>query len=114
MQWESTDNFGNLMVATSEATTPDGLAHDLQLLIDALLDRHEGEVAISVDVPYGEVAGPSGNQVSHIVNCSAFFEAEASQGKTQEQVSEETQALIRGLLSNNPARTVEVQGPWDE
>jgi hypothetical protein len=68
MVWESTDNFGNLMVANSSATTLEALQPDLYSLCSELFARHAGEVKITVDRAFGQIGGPEEFQVSHVLN----------------------------------------------
>jgi hypothetical protein len=67
MQWSSTDQFGNLNVATSEATTMEELRPDLASLIEELQMRAPGSIKITVDIDDTELNGPDPENVSHIL-----------------------------------------------
>jgi hypothetical protein len=112
MQWESTDQFGNLFVGASDATSSEALALDLAMLVQAIFDRHEGEVAFSIDVDYAEVSAPRGDQVSHIVNIP-WLSARKSAGESKAEILESVREVLAGVLAGFPGRTARVQGPWD-
>ncbi len=67
MQWEATDQFGNLYVGESEATTLEQLQPELVSLVDELCARTPGPVRISIDLEYGELNGPNPEQISHVL-----------------------------------------------
>lgn len=67
MEWEATDNFGNLNVAVSEASSLEELRGDLESLVEELHHRHPDGGKISVDFSYGEVNGPDPEEVSYVM-----------------------------------------------
>lgn len=83
MTWEATDQFGNLFVATTDAQSPDGLAPDLDSLIDELTRRTPGPITLTINPAYQEITGPDPEAVSHILqipwldptNCDACAQA---------------------------------------
>lgn len=101
MHWESTDNFGNLSVATSSATSLEDLRADLESMIDVVFSRTPEGVVFSVDKSYQEIAAPSENQVTHVMTVPLL----ASE-------SEETvQSVLREVL-DHMERDAKVQGAW--
>lgn len=70
MQWEATDQFGNLYVMTSTAVSIDELRPQLESLIEQLRFRTGGApFTVTVDTEYGEINGPDPNGVSHVIRC---------------------------------------------
>ena len=67
MEWEATDNFGNLNVGVSEASSLEELRGDLENLVEELHHRHPDGGQITVDFEYGEVNGPNPDEVSHVM-----------------------------------------------
>jgi hypothetical protein len=68
LTWETTDQFGNLVVANSSASCADELRSDVADLVERVFLRHADEaVTFSVDFEYGEISAPRGDQVSHMV-----------------------------------------------
>ena len=112
MQFSATDNFGNLMVAESAARSDADLHADLVTLVEAVLAHHPGPVAFSVDVGYGEIASPSGDQVSHIMSVPWFGEREAA-GESREGVYAAVAGQLGQIAAAHPEREITIQGPWD-
>ena len=70
MQWEGTDQFGNLYVGVSEATSLEEIRPHLASLVEQLkLRAAGGPIRITVDTEYGEINGPDPNGVSHVIRC---------------------------------------------
>jgi hypothetical protein len=67
MQWEATDQFGNLFVATSNSTTPETLQPELESMVEELTQRTSDPIVITVDFDYAEINGPNPEEVSHII-----------------------------------------------
>ena len=67
MQWEATDQFGNLFVAMSEATSLDELKPQLTSLVEELQSRNPSGFQVTFDFGYGEINGPDPDQVSHVI-----------------------------------------------
>lgn len=101
MNWESTDNFGNLSVATSAATSLEELKAELESMIDVVFARTPEGVAFSVDKGYQEIAAPSDQQVTHVLTVPLLASVSA----------EEVQATLREVLAQL-GREATVQGTW--
>lgn len=70
MEWEATDQFGNLWVANSQAASIEDLRPQLDSLVDHLIQRTEGKpIRITIDREYGEINGPDPDGVSHVIRC---------------------------------------------
>lgn len=67
MRWDPTDQFGNLFIGESAATTLDELAPEIMSMISELRSRTDGPITVSVDVEYGDINGPDPDQVSHVL-----------------------------------------------
>ena len=108
LNWENTDQFGNLKVATSSATGLDDVDQDLQDMIRAVFDQHGVGVKFSVDVAYAEISAPRGDQVSHVLNLpfvSGLTGSGMDKGEIQSALSEKLRALV--------GEDAEVVGPWE-
>ncbi len=106
MVWESTDNFGNLMSATSNATTLEDLRVDVKSLLEELFHRQAGKCTISVDVPFSQIAGPDENRVSHVLTVPGL-------SKISDPQPEAVPKMVREVAADLGNNTVEVVGPWD-
>ena len=117
MQWESTDNFGNLSVATSNAQTPESLKEDLQNLVTTLFHRWEStpdlDIKISIDVRSGEICGPDSNQVSHIMEVP-WLSKRVRDGETPDEVYLHIHELTSSCIDESSPRKITVQGPWED
>jgi len=67
MEWQATDQFGNLYIATSDAQSVEELAPYLESLVDELMYRVGTTFGVTVDAPYGEIAGPHPSRVTHML-----------------------------------------------
>lgn len=112
MQFSATDNFGNLMVAESAARSDADFHADLAAMVQAVLAHHAGSVTFSVDVGYGEVAAPSGDQVSHIMSVPWFAEREGA-GESREAIYTVVSRQLGEIAAAHPEREISIQGPWD-
>lgn len=101
MHWESTDNFGNLSIATSSATTLEDLRVELESMIDVVFARTPEGVAFSVDKSYQEIAAPSDQQVTHVLTVPLLGSVS----------TEDVQATLRDVLAQL-GREATVQGTW--
>ncbi len=108
LQWENTDQFGNLKVATSEATTLDNVKPDLEELVRAVFEQHGREVTFSIDVPYSEISAPRGDQVSHVLNLP-FVSVFVAGGMEKAEIQASLAQQLRSLFGD----TTKVIGPWD-
>ncbi|MEI7576461.1 MAG: hypothetical protein WCK51_06175 [Armatimonadota bacterium] len=101
MNWESTDNFGNLSVATSSASSLEELRTELESMIDVVFARTPEGVVFSVDKSYQEIAAPSDQQVTHVLTVPLLATLSA----------EDVQATLREVLAKM-GREAAVQGTW--
>lgn len=67
MEWQATDQFGNLYIGESDAQSFEELRPHLAQLIEELHGRAGDQFRVGVDFDYREVCGPDPQQVSHIV-----------------------------------------------
>lgn len=68
VQWEATDQFGNLYVGMSSATSFAQLSGHVQDLAEKLKERFpDGPIVITIDFEYGEINGPDPEGVSHVL-----------------------------------------------
>lgn len=103
LQWDNTDQFGNLKVAISDASDAETFESHVQDMIARVREQHgDAGLIFSVDTSYKEVAAPRGDQVSHILQCDWLDNPSHS--------SEEIQELIRKNLIGVDAKVI---GPWD-
>lgn len=108
LQWENTDQFGNLKVATSDATGLDDIEPDLRDLARAVFEDHGEEVFFSIDVAYAEVSAPRGDQVSYVLNIPFVTEliaAGVDKSEIQDSLTTQLEAMV--------GETAKVVGPWD-
>lgn len=108
LQWQNTDQFGNLKVAVATGTSLEDIFEDLDGLAEAVFTQHSENVQFSIDVPYGEIAAPSGDQVSHILQIPFLADLVAG-GASESSVY----ASIHADLSRIVGPRAEVRGPWD-
>ncbi len=67
MNWEATDQFGNLYVGVSEAESTDDLRPHLASLIEELCQRTPGPIQVTIDMSYAEINGPDPEQVAYVL-----------------------------------------------
>lgn len=113
IEWEATDNFGNLMVARSEAESLADLREDLASLIEEALHRTPVGARFSVDAVYGEVSAPSGSAVSHLLQIP-WLSSRVQNGEPREDVQKEIIAELSGLLEGRGITSAVAQGPWED
>lgn len=111
--WEATDNFGNLMVARSEAESLADLKPDLASLVEEALHRTPLGARFAVDAAFGEISAPSGNAVSHVLQVS-WLTARVHGGEAKEDVQNEIIAELSTLLKGNGSCEAVAQGPWED
>jgi hypothetical protein len=95
MQWSATDQFGNLYIGESDATTPDQLRPHLASLLEELRERASGPVVVSIDMDYTEISGPTPDHVSHILrapNLSCFHS-----GQSPEEIRSEVEGIVKEI-----------------
>ncbi|MCW5938164.1 MAG: hypothetical protein KF884_08585 [Fimbriimonadaceae bacterium] len=107
--WEATDQFGNLFVGKSDARDVEALRSDLTDLCQAVFERAD-EVIFAIDVPYAEVSGPKGDQVTHVLQVPWFAERRQA-GEASSQIQDEVAACLSDVAA--PFGGATVQGPWD-
>ena len=112
VEWEATDQFGNLYVAASEARSPEELKEDLSSLIGEALLRASGRAEFAVDAAYGEVSAPSGSQVSHVLSVPWLSERMHG-GEDRAAIEAEVQDLLRAAFPADQADRCLARGPWD-
>jgi len=104
MQWEATDQFGNLYVGASQSTDALGLTEELRSMLTEIRERGAESAILTCDFEYCEISGPDPEQVSHILQVPWFAECE----------HDETIALVRhqalALLDEIGLVGVEVDG----
>ena len=108
IQWENTDQFGNLKIATSSATNLTDVELDLRDLAQAVFKEHGEEVTFSVDVAYAEISAPRSDQVSHLLNLpfvTDLIAAGTNKGEIQDALTNQLEAMIGEIAK--------VTGPWD-
>jgi hypothetical protein len=108
LQWENTDQFGNLKVATSSATSLENVKSDLDDMVKAVFEQHGREVAFSIDVPYAEISAPRGDQVSHLLNLP-FVSVFVAGGMDKSEIQKSLTQQLKSLVGD----TTKVVGPWD-
>lgn len=101
MEWQATDQFGNLYIATSDAQNVEELAPHLESLVDELLSRVGTAFAVTVDAPYGEIAGPDPSRVTHMLKVDWL-------GSASDTDLEQIQDLIQNICAD---RGVHVGSP---
>lgn len=112
IEWEATDNFGNLMVAKSEAQSLDELREDLASLIDEALYRTPHGAVFAVDAAYGEITAPSGSAVTHILQ-SPWLSQRVAEGEDKNSIESSIIEELTGLLEGRKASNARAQGPWE-
>lgn len=109
MRWESTDQFGNLFVGSSEATSREELKADLESMAEEVFLRREDGVAFAIDLDYAEIAAPDANQVSHVMQLP-WISHRLESGEDREAVFADIEATLAEALAG---RRAHVQGPWE-
>lgn len=112
LEWEATDNFGNLMVAKSEAETLDDLKEDLRSLVEEALHRTPSGAAFAVDVAYGEIAAPDGNAVTHILQIPLLAKLKA-EGQSAEDLERSLVDQLSQIFAGIAGCDAKAQGPWE-
>jgi hypothetical protein len=89
MNWQATDQFGNLYRGESESSDVESLRDEIADMLHQLRSRTDGAITITVDTEYGELNGPDPNQVSHILGVPWLEGADAAEvvSCTQELVA---------------------------
>lgn len=67
MDWQATDQFGNLNIAQSSAESFESLRPDLTSIINELIERAGQQFQLTIDFDFQEVNGPDPESVSHIL-----------------------------------------------
>lgn len=95
MQWEATDQFGNLYVGASKSEDVGGLEDELRSMLTELRERGAETVTLTCDFEYGEINGPDPDQVSHILQVPWF--SDCAQDETIESIQLEANGLAEEL-----------------
>lgn len=66
MTWESTDQFGNMYVAVSDATNWTQAADHIRALLTELAARQDTFI-VTYDTDFGDLNGPHPDQVTHVL-----------------------------------------------
>lgn len=67
MEWQATDQFGNLYVGESSATSFEELRPQIASLITEVRERAGDTFRVCVDFDYKEILAPDPDQVSHVL-----------------------------------------------
>jgi hypothetical protein len=67
VEWQATDQFGNLYVGESDAQSLEELRPHLAMLIEELHLRAPGPIQITIDLAYAEINGPDPEQVAFVM-----------------------------------------------
>lgn len=113
IEWEATDNFGNLMVARSSAVSLANLKEDLLSLMEEALHRTPEGARFAVDAVYGEVSAPTGSAVTHVLQIP-WLSARVQEGESKEAVQLEIIGELASLLASNGFCSALAQGPWED
>lgn len=65
MQWDATDQFGNLFVAVSDADSLESLEPHVASLMEELRERWGEGFRVTIDCAFAAMSGPDPDQVSH-------------------------------------------------
>ncbi len=85
VNWEATDQFGNLYVGKSNAASLEELRPHVESLLEKLQERCDGPVQVTIDLQYGQINGPHPEQVSHVLNVP-LLENLAASGMGPQQI----------------------------
>jgi hypothetical protein len=75
MQWQATDQFGNLYVGSTDANCVDDILPDIESLIQELKARVGDSFQVTVDSSYGEISGPDPGKVTHMLRSTWISDA---------------------------------------
>lgn len=75
MEWQATDQFGNLYVGESDATSVEALRPALASLVEEVRERAGDGFRVTVDFGYREVCGPDPENVTHVLRVPWLGEA---------------------------------------
>jgi len=67
MEWQATDQFGNLFIGESDAQSFEDLKPHVSMLVDELKERAAGPFRVHFDYAYRELCGPDPERVSHVL-----------------------------------------------
>ncbi len=113
VQWESTDNFGNLVIAQSGARDDAALRADLEDMVAVVFARHEEDITFSIDPQVGQILAPRPSMVTHIMNVPWFVERSDAGADTHGIVNEVKKILDAVIVEFHP-RSAVVTGPWPD
>lgn len=112
MNWEPTDQFGNLFKATSHASNGPDLIAALKSMIEEVVARGATEGEFAVDVEFGEIAAPSEYQVTHILCVPQFANRIEEKGEPADLVQTELMQAVKDALDQSNAGNFRIRGPF--
>ncbi len=112
IEWEATDNFGNLMVAKSDADSVGELRADLQSLVEEALHRTPVNAVFAVDAAYAEIAAPDGSAVTHILQVPLLTQLSAK-GQSKAEIEQAIISELTLIIAALPECGARAQGPWE-
>jgi hypothetical protein len=112
VHWEATDQFGNMFIGATEATSSEALVEDLVDMIQEVKARHSGPCTFSIDVSYGEISAPKADPVSHVLNVS-WISGLLGDGHSKPAVFDMVSATLQRAIDQCGYDDVTIQGPWD-
>ena len=93
VNWEATDQFGNLYVGQSDASSIAELQPHVESLFEKLRERCDGPIQVTIDLEYGQINGPHPEQVSHVLNVP-MLEHLAASGMSAQQILSALVAMV--------------------
>ena len=104
--WENTDQFGNMAIGASSASTPEDISADLASMVELVFSRLPENAEFSIDVACGEISAPNANQVTHVLQLPWM----SQQVDSKEEVFAKVSSILTDALGEREAKIV---GPWD-
>lgn len=83
MKWEATDQFGNLYVGVSEASSWSELQPHIVSMVEEIQARTSSAIRLTIDLEYAEISGPDPDRVSHILKSSWLGGQDADEALSQ-------------------------------
>ncbi len=105
MQWEATDQFGNLYVGISQSTDSTSLVKELRSMLEEVWLRGAHQPVVTIDLGYGEICSPDPDNVSHILQVPWLCNLSADEARRQ------IEAIVQQIAaeSGHPEPTLEVR-----
>ncbi|MCW5937631.1 MAG: hypothetical protein KIT11_10040 [Fimbriimonadaceae bacterium] len=89
MEWQATDQFGNLYVAESDAQSLEELRPHIASLVNEVRERAGDSFRITLDMGYQELNGPDPDNVSHVLRVPWFA------GQPKDETTQAVEACVR-------------------